>query len=192
MDFFATLADEQRASSALVRSIPIGIFGSFAPRNLPLLETIRDRLREGGYSASISLDLGLEHPRVENENPDDYNLRISHLLLDQSWIHLFLFFVEANSEHLINQSASMEFERLCEQKRTENTLILLEMGMLEQAGGYFRGRWAQTCSDLPWESFTRTEENLFVDAADIETLIRQFCLQRILRLVEGPATENGT
>ena len=122
MDFFVTLADEQRASSALVRSIPIGIFGSFAPRNRSILEKIQNRLREDGYSASISLDLDLEHPCRDNENSDSYNLRSSHVLLDQSLIHLFVFFVEEDSEHSINQSASMEFERLCEQKRTQNTL----------------------------------------------------------------------
>lgn len=190
MDFFFTLAGEQRASSALVRSIPIGIFGSFAPRNLPLLETLRNRLVHDGYAARISLDLSTEHPCGENESPDTYNLRISHLLLDRSRIHLFVFFVEVGSEHCINQSASMEFERLCEQKRTQNMLILIEEGVFEQAGGYFRGRWAQTSSGILWEPFTRTEENLFAKATDVETLIRQFCLQKILSWAEDPASRD--
>lgn len=191
MDFFAEVADEQRVSSALKRSIPIGIFGSFWHRNQPILEIIRARLRAAGYNARLSFDLAQEHPQEENEDDDSYNLRISQLLLDQSCIHIFVFFAEADSEHYINLSASMEFERLCEQAGPHDALILIEEGMLALAGGYFRGRWAKTCRDLHWETYIRNEDNLVADAIEFETLIRQFCLQRIIDLIRRPRTENG-
>lgn len=178
MDFFVEIADEQRISSAQKRSIPIGIFGSFWPRNQPYLIAIRDWLREDGYDARISLDLSIECPQGADEDDDSYNLRISHRLLDTSTIHLFVFFVEGDAEHNINQSASMELERLFVQDRRQNALFIREEGVLEQSGGYLRGRWAEICRDLPWEPFSRDADG-FETAIELKTAIRQFCLQRI-------------
>lgn len=192
MDFFAELADKQRVSLALKRSIPIGIFGSFNPRNKPLLEAIRDRLRAAGYDACISRDLEKEHPKGEEEDVNAYNLRISHLLLDRSHIHIFVFFYEKDTEHNINQSASMEYDRLCERGGLHDGLILGEEGMLEQAGGILLGRLSQNRQKFRWEPFIRTEDNTVVDAVELEILIQQFCLNRILyRTLDSAAGKEG-
>ena len=184
MDFFAALRDEETASAAMKRSVPIGIFGSFAPRNLEVLELIRDRLLADGYNARISLDLGGESARGDDEDIDIHNLRVSHRLLDSSTICIFVVFLEADGEHNINQSVSMEFERFCERDRTSDAMVLEEHGAREQAGGIFRGRRAQTCTAISWEVFARTPENCLVDTEEAMTMVRQFCLQRILRRAE--------
>lgn len=184
MDFFAEILDEEKASAAVKRSVPIGIFGSFAPRNREILELIRDRLLADGYDARISLDLGGESPREDDEDIDIYNLRISHRLLDASIICIFVVFLEEDGEHNINQSVSMEFERFCARHRTSDAMVMEEKGAHDQAGGIFRGRRAQTCTAISWEIFIRTPENRLVDTEEAITMIRQFCLQRILRRAE--------
>jgi len=93
----------------LRETIPIGIFGSFSSKNLKILQKAQRYLIEHGFSkVRISSDLMEGNPQLESESYDEYNLRLSDLLVHESRICIFFFFGQRDSPVNINESTLME------------------------------------------------------------------------------------
>ncbi|MCK4269629.1 MAG: hypothetical protein KAW93_04040, partial [Methanogenium sp.] len=103
MTFSRRYAERNAHLKHLRETIHIGIFGSFADEYRPVLYEARKFLRDRGFArVKLSYDLENDHPRNAQEHRDDYNLRMSDLLVDTSDIHIFYFFHQNNDPININ------------------------------------------------------------------------------------------
>lgn len=95
---------------------------------------------------------------MEGEEEDIYNLRMSDLLADWGEIHIFVFFFEYEGESNINQSASMEFEKLA---NSRCVVIYFEDGSYRQMKTRIKGHVKK--SGFDHDIFKEIEE-IFDDA----------------------------
>jgi hypothetical protein len=90
MTFSRRYAEQNAGLNHLRESISIGIFGSFSEDYLPVLRATQKFLNANGFArVKISYDLSEVHPRELMEQEDDYNLRMSDLLLEESDLCIF-------------------------------------------------------------------------------------------------------
>jgi len=144
----------------------VGIFGSFAEKNYPILEQTRIELNNMRYNSRLSIDL--EDSLNPGEDRDAFNTRVSRRLLAESEIHIFFIFFETDGEHNINQSASMELENLCTNSIGTNVLVLFEKGATEQQRAGMLGLLA-TYREIDWGVFNRNR------ISQMQNRVIQFC-----------------
>jgi len=143
------------------KEINISIYGAFSSGRINKLTKLRDYLRGHGYNAKLSIDLEKEYPRKENESKEEYNRRISEILIRWGDIHIFVFFCEHEGEFNVNQSASMELEGVYRSGKCDCVVLYFEEGSLEQMRSLLRGLVSKTGWD--YEVFENIED-IFDDA----------------------------
>ncbi|MGC9435516.1 MAG: hypothetical protein ACP5C4_05455 [Methanomicrobiales archaeon] len=93
----------------LRETIRIGLFGSFSAENFEILCKAQKYMIEHGFSqVRISCDLMADNRQYESESRDEYNLRLSDLLVRESEICIFFFFGHMDGLVNINESTLME------------------------------------------------------------------------------------
>jgi hypothetical protein len=180
VDIFTEIKQSARLTMEKKRVVPIGIYGSFQPRNIGYLKALRDFLLYHGYLAYLSLDLQRLCPRQGYLGDNEYNLRVSRLMATITQVQIVFIFNEAEGEHNVNQSASIELDQLLT-GRQKHVMIFFEEGSLEQSCSLFKGLLEYNISSWAHDSFTRQENNgvEFVNPALLNTGL-MFCYNRIL------------
>jgi hypothetical protein len=162
MDLISELEIDFKSFERCKEILQVGIFGSFRRDFLQPLKNhlvIKER-----FNAKISYDLAKKYLRNHDESESAYDFRLAHALIEESRIHIFLFFREEHGEEGINDSAIMEIGMLysC---HTQNTLIgryslvFCESGYdTRNIGGMRRGIRSHTDNEWRWHDFESYEE----------------------------------
>jgi hypothetical protein len=165
------------------KTVRIGIFGSFYNSHKKDLIALRDYLRSWGYeNARISEDLD-DRPEEERKIDDPKkSLELSERLINESDIHIFVVCKREKSEpDTLNQSVTMEFERVCTLRQTghltaDYVAVFIQKPLKETSGGVFKGRVLTMQNEWFIEEFERIEE--------IFKISRQLCYD-CLRKMHG-------
>jgi hypothetical protein len=157
--FFSQFGESVEITKSKKRIVPIGIYGSFEPKNRKYLESMRDFLRANGYLACISMDIQEFCPNPGSAGVDIYNLMLSEFMNLINQIHIVFIFREDEGEHNINpsKSASIELEIFasCEKR---HVAIFYEEGSMEQSRSLFRGLLDRNIEKWAINSFMREED----------------------------------
>ncbi len=181
MDFFIRYKKKNTGRKTTNRDWPIGIFGSFDPHNKIFLLSLQGYLNKKGYYAMLSEDMGTYHPPGTGERRHAYSRRLSEALVEECKIHIVFFFHEPDGEHTINQSASMEIERMY-MKECKNVLVVSENSINKQFRSMMKGLQERSTTEIPlenwqWPVFTRynsPDKSTYKDP-DLESGVMMYC-----------------
>lgn len=162
MDIISDLNAEYNETDRIKGALPIGLFGSFRRPFLELLK--RHFIEKEGFKARISYDLRTKYPKPPEQYQSAYDVFLSERLLEESRIHIVIFFKEEGGEDGINDSATMELGMLrthhkYRSKIGQYSLILCESGYDNRnIGGMRRGIRPYTNKEWQWHDFDTYEE----------------------------------
>ena len=162
----------------LRKKITIGIFGSFDEEYKPVLYGAKRVLTESGFvRVLLSSDLERDNPRGEEETDNDYNLRMSDLLIKTSRIHIFFFFRQNSAPVHINESTLMELAVLRKTQSLDTAYLLIHNEV------EFAGIGRATTGKYMIEEFD--------DPSTTFPGIVQFCRNRIYEIIQRNAREKS-
>jgi hypothetical protein len=180
VNFFSQFGESVELTKTRIGAVPIGIYGSFEPKNIKYLSSMRDFLRANGYLAFISTDIREFCPKPDNVSVDMYNLKISEFMTVINQIHMVFIFQEDEGEHNINQSASIELDILTSSEEC-HVAIFHEEGSMVQSRSLFRGLLDQNIESWAIYPFVRQEDKKGTMINDL--IFRtglSFCYNRIV------------
>lgn len=176
MDFISDLNVEYGYVDRLKPILPIGLFGSF---RRAFLEPLKNHLiNKEGFSTNISYDLSTKYRRYHDESQSAYDFRLAEKLLEESRIHIVVFFQEKEDEDGINDSAIMELGMLYAFHKDRfrvgrYSLILCESGYDNRnIGGMRCGIRPHTDQEWQWHDFDTYEDG--------QLNVTQFCYDCLL------------
>lgn len=173
MTFSRRYAEQRAQQKHLRETITIGIFGSFATEYLQVLQEAQECLIDQGFrNVKLSSDLEQDNLQHEDESEDDYNLRLSDLLVDTSEIHIFFFFRQNDDPVNINESSLME---LTAHRKTQN---LSTAYLLIQDGARFAGVGRGTTGKYQYEDFDEYRTTF--------PYILKFCQKMVHEIIRSP------